>query len=94
MFIVTEYAALISLNKIKVYLKTLKMQLIKIIFFPIHSNIIPFVYLKASLTYKNVLSKLELDYTHLLKIMVKNAKFIKKILNLLSSLNSTQFHIK
>ena len=35
------------------------------------------VYLQASLTYKNVLEKLELDYAHLLK-NCKNAKFIKK----------------
>ena len=44
------------------------------------------MYLQASLTYSNVLAKLELDYAHLLRILVKNAKFIKKIL--------TFFHLK
>ena len=33
------------------------------------------MYLQASLKYKNVLAKLELDYTHLLKILVKNRRF-------------------
>ena len=55
------------------------MQLIQILYFPLLSNVIPFVcVLQASLTYKNVLAKVELDYEHLVKILVKNAKFIKK----------------
>ena len=52
------------------------------------------VYLQPSLMYKNVLAKFELDYAHLLKSLVKNAKFIKKNLNLLSSINSTQFQFE
>ena len=74
-----------------VYLKPLKMQLIQILFFLIHSNVIPFVYLQASLTSKNVLEKLKLDYAHLLNILGKMPNSSKKILNLLSSLNSTDF---
>ena len=52
-----------------------------------------YVYLRTSLTYKNVLANLELDNAHLLKILVKLAKFTKKILNL-SSFNSTQFQFE
>ena len=64
--------------------------------FPVYSNEIfsLSVYKQASLTYTNVLAKLELDYAHLLKILVKNAKFIKIIVNLLSTLNSTQFQFE
>ena len=39
------------------------------------------MYLQAFLTYKNLLAKLKLQYAHLLKFLVKNAKFVKRILN-------------
>ena len=79
----------------KLYLKPLKTHMIQILFFLyIATEFSLSVYLQASLKYKNVLAKLELDYAHLLKNLVKNAKFIKKIVNLLSTLNSTQFQFE
>ena len=91
-----QYNSILNIKVTYAYiLKAIKTQLIHLLFIPFHSNVFPLsVYLQVSLMYINALAKLELDYAHLLKHLVKNAKFIKKILNLLSSLNSTQFQFE
>ena len=43
--------------------------------------------------YKTVLAKLELDYTHLIKNLAENAKFVKNFLYVLSSLILLSFSL-
>ena len=62
------------------------------IIFPIHSSVMFFVYVFKS--FPNVKTKLELDCTHLLKMVVKKCQIHQKNLNLLSSLNFTQFQFE
>ena len=63
-------------------LKAIKHATDTIIFFLYISTLFPLsVYLQAFLTWKNLLAKLKLQYAHLLKFLVKNAKFVKRILN-------------
>ena len=66
-----------------------------VVFFLLHSNVFPFVYVFTSFHKEQErFSKLELDCAHLLKHLVKMPNSSKYLVNLLSSLNSNQFHFE